>query len=137
MAKLPEVRKVTVLLFRRRSPDEILIVRKPGRNEWILPWTVQENGEHADAAARRLATELTRGAPIATTSLAVSNAFVVKNGPSAGDWTETFVAVELGSDARGAPDAQWLPHFEAKAQLITPKAREAITELRARVKLLP
>lgn len=139
MAKLPEMRKVTVLVFRRRGPDEILVVRKPSRDgrEWAPPSTIAEDAETPETAARRLAGETTHGEPLAVLPLAVTNSYVVKNGPSAGSWTEHFYGIEVAPDARPAQGAAWRVHYEAKAESSAVKVREAITDLRARAKLLP
>lgn len=139
MARLPELRKITVLAFRRRGPDEILLVPKPSRDTqaWGLPSTIREEGEAPEAAARRLVAEILRGEVLAVLPLGVTNEFTVKNGPSAGNWHETFMGVELAVTARPATGNAWLLHYEAKAQLAAAKAREAITELRAKAKLVP
>jgi len=137
MAPLPRMEKATLLLFRRRGPDEILVTKKPPRGEASLPYALCEPGEAPVDAARRVAPELAHGPVANVLKLALSNEFKVKNGPSAGDWRESFVAVEMAADARAARGAEWRVHYDAKAALAHVKARDAITELRAVARLLP
>lgn len=138
MAKLPQRQKVTLLLFRRAEPDELLLVPIEARRmvRWALPFTEVEAEETPREAARLLALGLVEGDPVTMLDVGTSSEYRVKAGPHAGEWTERFHAVEVavGTHAR---EGSWVPHYEAKAQSESPRAREAITRLREVARLKP
>lgn len=140
MPKLPARQKVTVVVFRRAGPDEILVVPRESKRvvRWALPSTEVVEGETARDAALQLAEGLVDGEAVTDLDLALDAAYRVAAGPSAGEWTERFFAVETEAGAR-ALEGRWLPHYEAKAQAGAelPRVRDAITRLRETARLKP
>lgn len=138
MAKLPIRQKVTLLLFRRANPDEILLVPLEAKRavRWVVPFTEAVDGESAGEAARQLAEGYVGAEQLAALDLGMPATYRVKAGPSAGEWTERFHAIEVAADAPAA-DGRWVPHYEAKAQSELPRVRDAITRLREMARLKP
>lgn len=140
MPKLPPRQKVTTILFRRVGPDEILVVQREakGARRLALPSGETLAGESWRDAARRISAGLVRAQPLAQIDLGAGAEYRVSAGPSAGEWTEHFQALEFAFDAR-ASEGVWLPHYDAKAQAgaESPRVREAISRLREAAKLRP
>lgn len=139
VAKLPARQKVSVLIFRRSSPDTILVVQREVKRgvQWSLP-SSESGGESSRLTALSLAAELVSGDAIEDLDLGMDASYKVNNGPRAGQWTERFHAVEVAPDCR-AVEGQWMPHYEAKAQAgaDAPRVREAVSRLRELARLKP
>lgn len=129
---------MTLLLFRRANPDELLLVLLEAKRalNWTIPFTEVEENETAQDAARQLAESLTGRSSSDPLDLGSPAVYRVKDGPNAGEWTQRFLAVEVPIGTR-AREGRWLPHYDAKAAADASKLKEAISRLREIARLKP
>lgn len=136
MTNLPPIRAAGVVLLRGTGQDaEVLVVHRPGRQDWSLPKGKIDPGEHVVAAAVRECDEETGFTPLLQNALATQT-YSVQSRPKVVNYWRARVRTEEGftpddevDEIRwvSAPDAVGLLTYPADRSLVEAAVRQPDT----------